>query len=103
MAFKSIKTSTLSVENPEALFRDLRAKTILGLLSQQADLLRAYVAEAVNIPDVALQLPTGSGKTLVGLLIAEWRRRRFGERAVYLCPTHQFVLQVVEEARKKNG
>jgi replicative superfamily II helicase len=54
-------------------------------------------------PDVAIKLPTGSGKTLVGLLIVEWRRRRFGERAVYLCPTNQLVNQVVEEARTKYG
>ena len=34
--------------------------------------MQAYVAGAYVAPDVALQLPTGSGKTLVGLLIAEW-------------------------------
>jgi hypothetical protein len=50
-----------------------------------------------------LQLPTGSGKTLVGLLLAEWRRRKFKERVVYLCPTRQLVNQVVEEASTKYG
>jgi len=44
--------------------------------------MRRYAAEAVHLTDVALQLPTGSGKTLVGLLIAEWRRRKYGERVV---------------------
>lgn len=53
--------------------------------------------------DVALQLPTGSGKTLVGLLIGEWRRRKFGERVVYLAPTRQLVNQVVEQAEEKYG
>jgi hypothetical protein len=48
-------------------------------------------------------LPTGSGKTLIGLLIGEWRRRRFGERVVYLCPTNQLVHQVAEQARQKYG
>ena len=52
---------------------------------------------------MALQLPTGSGKTLVGLLLAEWRRRKFGERVVYLCPTRQLVNQVAEEASSKYG
>jgi Rad3-related DNA helicase len=52
---------------------------------------------------VALQLPTGSGKTLVGLLLAEWRRRKFGERVVYLCPIRQLVNQVAEEASSKYG
>jgi hypothetical protein len=103
MAFKTIKTSALSVESPEALFRDIRTKKIPGLLSQQADLLRVYVAEAVNHPDVALQLATGSGKTLVGLLIGEWRRRKMGERVIYLCPTNQLVHQVVNQANEQYG
>jgi len=53
--------------------------------------------------DIALQLPTGSGKTLVGIGIAEWRRRKFKERVVYLCPTTQLVNQVVEQAHIKYG
>jgi len=66
-------------------------------------MLRAYVANAVNAKDVALQLPTGSGKTLVGLLIGEWFRRKNQERVVYLCPTVQLVNQVVEQAKQKYG
>ncbi len=62
-------------------------------------MLRVYQEKTLNTPDVALQLPTGSGKTLVGLLIGEWRRRRFQEKVVYLCPTNQ----VVEQATKKYG
>ena len=65
--------------------------------------MRAYIAEAINVNDVALQLPTGSGKTLVGLLIAEWRRRKFKERVLYLCPTRQLVNQVVEQANEQYG
>lgn len=71
MAFKTLKTPTVSLESPESLFHDLRSRKIKGLLSQQADLLRKYHSEAVEQSDVALQLATGSGKTLVGLLIAE--------------------------------
>jgi hypothetical protein len=62
-----------------------------------------YAAHAANKQDVALQLPTGSGKTLVGLLIGEWRRRKFHERVVYLCPTKQLVHQVAEQAQDKYG
>jgi Rad3-related DNA helicase len=29
----------------------------------------------IDAADLALELPTGTGKTLIGLLIAEWRRR----------------------------
>ena len=66
-------------------------------------MLRTYAKSGAGKSDVALQLPTGSGKTLVGLLIAEWHRRKFQERVVYLCPTNQLVNQVVEEARTKYG
>lgn len=103
MAFKTITGEPRAPEDPEALFRDLRGRTIQGLLSQQADVLREYSRLAVDQEDVAIQLPTGSGKTLVGLLIAEWRRRKFKERAVYLCPTRQLVNQVVANATSKYG
>ncbi len=102
MAFRLNKRSTSSTESPEALFRDLRNRSVEGLLSQQADMLRKYMKHVAD-PDVAMQMPTGSGKTLVGLLIAEWRRRTGGERAVYLCPTRQLVNQVVEQATEKYG
>jgi hypothetical protein len=48
----------------------------------------------IDAADLALELPTGTGKTLIGLLIAEWRRRARGERVLYLCPTRQLVHQV---------
>lgn len=102
MGFRLNKPSGASAASPEAMFRDLRNRRVEGLLSQQADMLRKYM-EKVKEADVALQMPTGSGKTLVGLLIAEWRRRAFRERAVYLCPTRQLVNQVVEQSRDKYG
>jgi replicative superfamily II helicase len=67
------------------------------------EIMRSYAETALKLPDVALQLPTGSGKTLVGLLIAEWRRRKNQERVVYLCTTRQLVNQVVEQAEEKYG
>jgi Rad3-related DNA helicase len=104
MAFKKIRHSTISAETPEALFRDLKNREVEGLLSHQADILREYCKpEVLQASDVALQLPTGSGKTLVALLIGEWRRRRFNERVVYLCPTRQLVNQVVEQSLSKYG
>ncbi len=63
----------------------------------------AYADDYSDKLDVAMQLPTGSGKTLVGLLIGEWRRRKFRERVVYLCPTKQLVHQVVEQAEEEYG
>jgi superfamily II DNA or RNA helicase len=103
MAFKIPEKRAVCPEDPESLFRDLRKKTVPGLLSHQADLLRSYLAVHTLHSDIALQLPTGSGKTLVGLLIAEWRRRKYGERVVYLCPTRQLVNQVEQQASGKYG
>src|SRR5579871_3315071 len=103
MAFKIPEKRTVCPDDPESLFRDLRKKTVPGLLSHQADLLRSYLAVHTTHADIALQLPTGSGKTLVGLLIAEWRRQMYRERVVYLCPTRQLVNPVAGQAAEKYG
>jgi hypothetical protein len=103
MPFKPIKPSTVALESPEAMFRDLRKRTVAAPHAHQADILRSYQRDALEKPHVALQLPTGSGKTLVGLLISEWRRRTRGERCLYLCPTNQLVNQVVGQARAQYG
>ena len=102
MAFKIPSKSKTSIKDPETLFRDLRDRTVEGLLAQQADMLREYMKH-IDKRDIALELPTGSGKTLVGLLIAEWRRRAKKERCLLLCPTRQLVHQVVEQAKEKYG
>lgn len=85
---------------PESLFRDLSrgAGGPQHLWAHQADLLRAYESHAAA-PDLAVELPTGAGKTLVGMLVAEWRRRR-GERVLYLCPTKQLAKQAAADAAR---
>src|SRR6266545_2105209 len=103
MAFKTSRGVAGVPESPELLFNDLRGRKVPALLAHQADVLREYTSKYVLTPDVAIQLPTGSGKTLVGLLVAEWRRRKYAERAVYLCPTNQLVYQVSEQAESKYG
>lgn len=60
--------------------------------------MREYRRAFTDAADVAVELPTGTGKTIVGLLIAEWRRRR-GEQVVYACPTRQLSHQVVAVAQ----
>lgn len=103
MAFKTPPTEAIVPDSPDRLFRDLTRRRLPDVLPHQAEIMRKYAAEALDLPDVALQLPTGSGKTLVGLLIAEWRRRKFRERIVFLCPTKQLVHQVTSEANEKYG
>lgn len=103
MAFKINKGTSLSLDSPESLFRDIKTKKIPGPLADQADLWREYQEKAIDKPDVSLQLPTGGGKTLAGIVLAEWRRLKFQERVVFLCPTKQLVNQVVEQATEKYG
>jgi hypothetical protein len=103
VAFKSTYQGKSSIESPESFFYDLRNRKVEGLLSHQADVLRVYKKDFMNEKDVAMEMPTGSGKTLIGLLIGEYRRKAFNERVVYLCPTNQLVHQVSEEARNKYG
>ncbi len=103
MAFKKRTTKVVSVESPDQLFRELPRRKIPDVLPHQQIMMQRYAEKAETKADVALQLPTGSGKTLVGLLIAEWRRRKHGEKVVYLCPTKQLVNQAVEQAETKYG
>ena len=82
--------------SPETLYRDLprRPGAHPGLLIHQGDVLRAYAAGHTSTPDLALELPTGTGKTLPGLVIAEWVRRVRSARVAYACPTVQLARQV---------
>lgn len=90
-------------ESPALLFRDLRkgqsGSHVKFLWSHQEHLLDRYHVEHTDTGNIALELPTGSGKTLVGLLIAEFRRRVYQERVVYLCPTRQLCVQVHEHSK----
>lgn len=103
MAFKKHTPRLNAPDTPAKLFQTLTRRKLPDVMTHQRDMLMAYGNEMVDETDVALQLPTGSGKTLVGLLIAEWRRRKFKERVVYLCPTRQLVKQTVDQAQNLYG
>lgn len=102
MAFIRSQRSTARYETPGELYRDLprRPGAVPGLWAHQSEMLKAYVGES-KYSDVALELPTGTGKTLVGLLIAEWNRLNRNERVLYACPTQQLAEQVHAAAHKE--
>ena len=83
--FRSRTTSQPASHSPERLFDDLprTRDRIPSLWAHQADMLRRYQEEHLETPDIALELPTGAGKTLPALLIAEWRRTTLGQRVAY--------------------
>ncbi|MHC2274926.1 replicative superfamily II helicase [Bradyrhizobium diazoefficiens] len=103
MAFKQAPPIETVPDSPEKILLQLPRRKIPGVLLHQGQMMQRYVAEAQDKTDVALQLPTGSGKTLVGLLIGEWLRRKNRERVVFLCPTRQLVNQVVAQAEGQYG
>jgi Rad3-related DNA helicase len=101
-----VKFRTSASEEPKPpsivlMFRDLdRDPSVKYLYSHQDRVLEGYYQNHLESKDLALELPTGTGKTLVGLLIAEYRRRALKERIVFLCPTRQLCFQVNEQARR---
>jgi superfamily II DNA or RNA helicase len=96
-------------ENPQSrperivdLYNDLpRTKqAVKGLWLHQGQLLNAYAENFGETPDLALELPTGTGKTLPGLILCEWVRR-VGARVAYACPTSRLARQVAATAHNE--
>lgn len=98
MAFKQRGASATPPDDPEALYRTLagRGGAPKALWVHQGDVLREWHGNHLESRDVALELPTGAGKTLVGGLIAEWRRSAHRQRVAYLCPTNQLAVQTAD-------
>lgn len=77
------------------------ANAISSLWIHQGDVLRTYAEKHQDAPDLALELPTGTGKTLPGLLIAEWVRRKAEGPVLYGAPTRQLADQVLLAAKNE--
>lgn len=72
-----------------------------SLWLHQGDVIRAYAEGNEGTADLALELPTGTGKTLPGLLIGEWVRRKAEGPVIYATPTKQLARQVAATARRE--
>ena len=103
MAFQAIRHEAPPPESPEAHYRDLPRGpgAVSGLWVHQGDLLRIYAHEHHDTPDLALELPTGTGKTLPGLILVDWIRLKRRMPVVYACPTVQLTRQVAEVAGRE--
>lgn len=83
--------------NPyEALFARHRSATVPTLWGWQSEVLEAYTGVA---GDAAVELPTGTGKTLIGLLAGEGFRETEGGPVAYLAGNKQLAQQVERQAR----
>src|SRR5262245_37031506 len=99
--FRTTKAEGPKPDSPVLLFRDLpKDASVKFLWGHQEKLLDEYHRSLLGKKDVAVELPTGSGKTLVGMLVGEFRRRALGERVVFLCPNKQLCCQVEGQAKK---
>lgn len=101
--FGKIKIDNTSFNTPQEMYLDNRRKRINGALDYQSKMIDSYMGEGYKSSNVALELPTGAGKTLIGLLIGEFRRRKNGEKILYVCPNNQLVNQVVDKANNLYG
>jgi superfamily II DNA or RNA helicase len=99
MVFRRRTSAAAIPEDPEQLYRQLALinKGPEALWSHQADVLRSWHGDHLDDRDVAIELPTGTGKTLVGGLIGEYRRRATRERVAYLCLTRQLARQTANK------
>lgn len=106
VAFKSKPSgSTSSAATPLDLYNSGRLprtqSAVEGLWFHQGEVLQAWHAVHETEHDLALELPTGTGKTLTGLIIAEWVRRTTRSPVVYACPTTQLAGQVADTAARE--
>lgn len=102
--FKTRKPESSNFKTPQEMYDDYKTRAIEGIHDYQSKMIDSYMdINVINRKDVAMELPTGTGKTLIGLLIGEYRRRKFNEKILYLCPTKQLVYQTVENAVNKFG
>jgi hypothetical protein len=63
----------------------------------QQSVLLEYAASHLATPDVGIEMPTGEGKTLLALLIADWALEQ-GRSVAYLTGTRQLAERVEQEA-----
>jgi len=103
MQFVTRKRDIVNFSSPQEMYDDYKNRSINGIQDYQSKMLDLYMKEGLDKSDVAIELPTGTGKTLIGLLIGEYRRRKFHERVVYVCPTKQLVYQTANYAIEKYG
>ncbi len=87
-----------TVVEPRQLFQTLqRNRDFEYLRDVQGDVLGEWYKRR-NEQDLVIKMNTGSGKTLVGLLLL-WSRLKEGKGpALYLCPNNHLASQVRSEA-----
>jgi hypothetical protein len=76
---------------------DFGSTTFTKLRPGQKLVLDEYAGNHLATPDLAIEMPTGEGKTLIALLIADWALEQ-GRSVAYLTGTRQLAERVEQEA-----
>ncbi|MBL8240514.1 MAG: DEAD/DEAH box helicase family protein [Bryobacterales bacterium] len=83
--------------NPLKIFESLTLRgAVENIWDPQSEALRSWDA-ARDKPDVVVEMNTGGGKTLIGLLIAQSIINETSGQVVFVCPT----IQLIEQARMR--
>src|SRR5882672_7162301 len=83
--------------NPLKIFESLTLRgTVENIWDPQSEALRNWDV-ARQKEDVVIEMNTGGGKTLIGLLIAQSLVNETAGQIVYVCPT----IQLIEQARMR--
>lgn len=103
MAFKPFDidhTKRSAVLDPVAIFDSLTLRgSVNNLWTPQSNALTAWHAARAK-PDVSIEMNTGGGKTLVGLLVSLSLARELGKMVVFAAPNIQLVQQTEQKARE---
>jgi hypothetical protein len=84
--------------NPKEIFKSLTLRgSIQNIWEPQAEALAEWEKNR-KAPDVMIEMNTGGGKTLAGLLIAQSLVNETRGKVLYVCPTNQLVEQVATKA-----
>jgi hypothetical protein len=93
-------SSSSNEDDPRKIFNSLvKPEGVNELYASQGEVLEKWHSSRGN-RDHIVKLPTGGGKSLVGLLIAQSSLNELKLPALYAVPTRQLVKQVCEEAAR---
>jgi tetratricopeptide (TPR) repeat protein len=103
MSLKKIKLSVTSGKrsiDPSEIFTKLTLRgSIENIWEPQGEALKTWHQNRSN-SDVVVQMNTGGGKTLVGLLIAQSLTNETKGRVLYVCANNQLIEQTVGRAKE---
>lgn len=96
---REAKSQTKSINPIEIFERSPKPPGVKDLYGSQSKALEQWF-ERRDDKDLVIKLPTGGGKTLVGLLIAKSLLNEHNEPVIYLAPTNQLVEQIFAKANE---